>query len=318
MHRLGSESYITQGPDPATCNQCQALLSPRPSSCAKITTQVDYDTGTYPALVRYLDTEQGYDQLLVEDDDTGQQLAAYTGRLPAPAPALTAPPTTRALRLRFTSDAVPKYGGFYLRYWVLPPDLLAAFRPPPPPPYAKAALRSAFAKAGEGALCDPVLVTHGSGYFTAPGGAFITSDMRWRLGQAGVGEQEDGSQRPLDMARLQLLPPGDPGGWLQPYAPGTDCTWLLALPAAATATLVVRWAGSVDPSLHLDAGTLMQKLWNTAPYQYMQRDGCASRPCPSHYPTQPLPFLHTAPTPAAAHQPPTWLTQVTMFVLFHA
>lgn len=135
---------------------------------------------------------------------------------------------------------MPKYGGFYLRYWVLPPDLLAAFRPPPPPPYAKAALRSAFAKAGEGELCDPVLLTHGSGYVTGPGGAFITSDMRWRLGRAGVGDQEDGSQRPMDMARLQLLPPGDPGSWLQPYAPDTDCAWLLALPAAATATLVVR------------------------------------------------------------------------------
>lgn len=58
--------------------------------------------------------------------------------------------------------------------------------------------------------------------------------MRWRLEQAGV--TGDGSTDPLP---LPSLPANYPTAWLQPYAPDTQCTWVLQLPPGATALLQI-------------------------------------------------------------------------------
>ncbi len=139
--------------------------------------------------------------------------------------------TDQSFNVTFTSDSVIEFTGFILTYVVVPNVEVPVAQPPSPPPPPSISppppeqLQS---------LCASYFVVHGSSYYTYTP-MWITSDMAWRLQQAGV--SGDGSAGPLP---LPALPDGYPATWLQPYSGQTACNWILDLPTDAVVSIRMR------------------------------------------------------------------------------
>ncbi|KXZ47928.1 hypothetical protein GPECTOR_31g290 [Gonium pectorale] len=201
--------------------------------------------------IRYMEIDPLSDTLEVADDATGTAIATFRGRIQSPKD--VAVKGSHSFTVRFTSDGVVRNGGFLLEYWVLNStsmaSLLAQQREASQvaPRLNMSTVQSVLADPRSGDLCDPVLVVHGPTYYTSTssdsGAAYITNDLRSRLAAANV-TQSDGRSSPL---RLPPLPTSDPASWLKPYAPRTNCSWVLLLPASAVLSVAVRFMDLEQP-----------------------------------------------------------------------
>lgn len=98
---------------------------------------------------------------------------------------------------------------------------------------------------GDAPLCLPTWVAHASSYYTRPAGAWITSDMNWRLIQAGlVGASGVGG-----LLKLPALPNGPAASWLQPYSANTACSWDFSTPPGAVTYLNISYLNTQQADL---------------------------------------------------------------------